>query len=88
MVKENRERSLIINMNQKPAKQGKKKIAFKEKHKNFSVIAYYLEDENPNALIVVKKDNKIYKKFEYPAYRIWNIAAHFSEMVENELYEN
>jgi len=61
------------------------KVAFKQKYKNYSVTAYYLGEKNPDAKIVIKKDNKPYKDFLYPGYKIWNISAHFSEMVEKEL---
>lgn len=61
------------------------KVAFKETYKNYSVTAYYLGENNPNAKIVVKKDNTLYKEFLYPAYRIYNIQAHFGDMVENTI---
>jgi hypothetical protein len=33
----------------------------------------------------VTKDGKPYREFEYPAYRVWNIAAHWVDMVNGEL---
>jgi hypothetical protein len=47
----------------------------------FSVRASYLKD-SPNALIEISKAGKVIRSFEYPAYRIWNIPAHFSEYID------
>lgn len=52
--------------------------------RGFNVKAWYLED-NCDALIEVRYDGKILRSFEYPAYKIWNIAAHFSDIVDGEL---
>jgi hypothetical protein len=59
------------------------KLAFEESHKNFSVKAFW--GDEPDARIEIFKDGEPYKTYAYPAYRIFNIAAHFHEMVENEI---
>lgn len=46
----------------------------------------YWGDE-PDARIEVERDGKPYSTYAYPSYRIFNIAAHFSDMVEHELQE-
>ncbi len=53
--------------------------------RNFRVRAWGDYNNNGDALIEIQKDGKPYKEFEYPAYKIWNIAAHFSDIVDSEL---
>lgn len=43
------------------------------------------DKKNGDALIEIQKDGKIYKEFKYPAYKIWNIAAHFQDIGDGEL---
>jgi hypothetical protein len=65
-----------------------KSIAFesKESDRGYTVIASYLkEPNNGDALIRIFKDNELIKEFLFPAYKIWNIAAHFSEIVDSEI---
>lgn len=58
-------------------------------YRGYSVRASYLEAPNDqDALIEVFKDGAVAKSFYYPAYRIYNIAAHFSELVDNEIEES
>lgn len=49
--------------------------------RGFSVRGSYLKDSR-NALIEISKDCKVVRSFEYPAYRIWNIPAHFDEYID------
>ena len=56
--------------------------------RGFNVKAWYLEDTEDSkgdALIVVKYGDKVLRKFIFPAYKIWNIAAHFRDIVDGEL---
>ena len=66
------------------------KLAFENSYRQFSVKAFW--GDGPNARIEIFKDGAEYKIFEYPAYRIFNISAHFPDMVEDflamEEYEN
>jgi hypothetical protein len=41
--------------------------------------------ETGDALIEIQKDGAIFREFKYPAYKIWNIAAHFTDIVDGEL---
>ena len=64
------------------------RIAFKVEHKGFIATALYDSDAKAqDAHIVVTRDGTLYAEFDYPAYRIWNIAAHFTDMVDVELEE-
>jgi hypothetical protein len=58
-------------------------LAFEESYKNFSVKAYW--GDEPDARIEIFEDGRPYATYAYPAYRIFNIAAHFSDMVEGTL---
>ncbi len=56
--------------------------------RGFNVKAWYLEntaDSKGDALIVIKYGDAIVRKFIFPAYKIWNIAAHFRDIVDGEL---
>lgn len=57
-----------------------------EPDRGFTIRASYLkEPHNPNALIEVFRDGNLHRRFLYPAYKIWNLAAHFSDIVDGEL---
>jgi hypothetical protein len=56
--------------------------------RDFNVKAWYLkntEESKGDALIEVKYKDKLIQQFVFPAYKIWNIAAHFSDIVDGEL---
>jgi hypothetical protein len=61
------------------------KLAFtwKEDFKGFNIRAYW--GEGPDVRIEIIKNGKIYKEFSYPAYKIFNLQAHFEDIVEGEL---
>ena len=64
----------------------KDKLAFEQKDRGYKVRAWYLKDKSAgDALIQIFFGRKKIKEFPYPAYKIWNIAAHFSDMVDNEI---
>lgn len=68
-----------------------KKMAFSSKvpDRGFTVTASYLEEPNDgDALIEIFKDGQPYRRFLYPAYKIWNITAHWSEIVSSEIAGN
>lgn len=64
-------------------------IAFDSSDKpdrGFSVRASYLKEPHKgDALVEIFRDGEPLRKFLYPAYRIWNIAAHFNDIVDGEL---
>ena len=61
------------------------KLAFEQTYKNFGVKAYW--GDEPDARIEVTRDNQPFKTFGYPAYKVFNIAAHFSDMIDSLLRE-
>lgn len=52
--------------------------------RNYNVKAFYLEEPKGEALIQITKDGKSLREFLFPAYKIWNIAAHFEDIVDSE----
>jgi hypothetical protein len=58
-------------------------------YKGFHVRASYLKRPNDgDARIEIFRDGNLVRSFKYPAYRIYNIAAHFTEIVDGELEES
>ena len=63
--------------------------AFACKDRGFTVKAYYLREPNDgDALVEIYRDEKPYRRFLFPAYKIWNIAAHFADIVDEEIEGN
>lgn len=63
------------------------KVAFESKEdRGYKCKATYLKEPNGgDALIEIFKDGKPLRAFLFPAYKIWNIAAHFRDIVDGEL---
>lgn len=67
----------------------KKAFEIKEADRGFTVKAYYLEAPHAqHALVEIFKENEPYRRFLFPAYKIWNIAAHFHDIVDSEINGN
>lgn len=49
-------------------------------YRGFAVRASYLKDRD--ALIEIFRRGSLWRSYLYPAYRIYNIGAHFMEMVD------
>jgi len=61
------------------------KPIFDIEDRGFRVRAWYLNDDSGNALVEVRKKGRFFRKFKWPAYKIFNIAAHFKDIVDGEL---
>ena len=48
----------------------------------YNFIGTYLKEPRGEALIEIKRDGKLVKEFLFPAYKIWNIAAHTQDIVD------
>jgi hypothetical protein len=67
----------------------KEAFSSKEPDRGFVVKAFYLRKPNDgDALVEIFRDEKPYRRFLFPAYKIWNIAAHFSDIVTGEIEGN
>lgn len=62
-------------------------IAFESKQpdRGYTVKASYLKGPKGDALIEIFKDSNPLRAFLFPAYKVWNIAAHFSDIVDGEI---
>jgi len=65
-----------------------KELVFDLTDRGFNVKAWYLNDDSGNALVKITKDGKLHRKFNWPAYKIFNISAHFEDIVDGELKDN
>ena len=59
------------------------KLAFEKEYKGFKIRAFW--GDGRDARIEITRNGKEYKTFYYPGYKIFNLAAHFDEIVESEL---
>jgi len=56
-------------------------IAYDEHWLGWRAAAFYRE--GPGARIVIARGDSLVSEFDYPAYRIWNIAAHLPGTVDD-----
>ena len=54
--------------------------------RGYTVRASYLKDPHKgDALVEILKDGQPHRSFTFPAYKVWNIAAHFHNIVDGEI---
>lgn len=63
----------------------KDKIAFEKETGGLTFRAWYLAEPKGDCLVEITKGDALVRRFLWPAYKIWNIAAHASEIAESEL---
>ena len=63
-------------------------FASKQPDRGFTAKAFSLQGENGDALVEIYRDGEPYRRFLYPAYKVWNIAAHFGDIVTGEIEGN
>lgn len=59
--------------------------------RGYNVKTWYLKDTEESkgdALVEIKKGEEMIRRFIFPAYKIFNIAAHFSDIVDSEQSKN
>jgi hypothetical protein len=64
------------------------KPEFIKTDRGFTAKAWYLvntEESKGDALIEIFYKDNLIREFLFPAYKIWNIAAHLSDIVDGEL---
>jgi hypothetical protein len=69
-------------------KKEKEESQFNIDDRGYNVKAWYLEDieeSKGDALIEVRYNGELIREFLFPSYKIWNIAAHFGDIVDGEL---
>lgn len=63
-------------------------VAFETEDRGYTARASYLKEPHDEALIEIFKDGAIVRSFHFPAYKVWNIAAHFSDLVDSEIEQS
>jgi len=48
-------------------------------------ISYLKEPNSREALVEIFKDDNLVRQFMFPAYKIYNLPAHFSDIVDGEI---
>lgn len=68
----------------------KGKMVFKtDPDRGFVFTAWYSKDDDDgDAIIEIERDGEIIRSFRFPAYKVFNIAAHASDIIESELSKN
>lgn len=59
--------------------------------RGYNVKAWYVEDipeSKGDALVEITKDDQPLRSFIFPAYKIYNIAAHFQDIVDGEIEDS
>jgi hypothetical protein len=65
------------------------KLAFESpEDRGYKVKASYLTEPKGSALVEIFKDGELLREFLFPDYKIWNIAAHFPDIVAGEIEGN
>jgi hypothetical protein len=67
------------------------KLAFegpKLPDRGYTVKAWYLHEPKGKAGVQIFKEGQLVRQFLWPAYKIWNVAAHFSDIVDGEVEES
>lgn len=68
-----------------------KSVAFETRapDRGYTCKASYLKEPHAgDALIEIFKDGQPLRQFLFPAYKVWNIAAHFPDIVDGEIEES
>lgn len=61
----------------------------KESDRGYTVRASYLKaPHEADVMIEIFKDDEPLRRFLFPAYKVWNIAAHFRDIVDGEIAGN
>lgn len=74
-------------LKKEPIKKGKD-LVFDLTDRGFNVKAWYLNDDSGDAFVKITKNGKLHRTFKWPAYKIFNISAHFGDIVDGELKGN
>lgn len=66
------------------------KVAFESRSsdRGYTVRADYCKSPAGDALVQIFKDGELVRRFLFPAYKVFNIAAHFSDIVSSEIEKN
>lgn len=57
-------------------------------YRGFTCRAKDKDDGSGNAIVEVLFEKNVVRSFEWPTYKVWNILAHFNEIVDSEIAKN
>lgn len=57
-------------------------LAFEKSDRGFTVRCWYGATPGDDARVEITRGDEVIRTYAYPSYRIWNIAAHFSDIVD------
>lgn len=65
-------------------------VAFESRQpdRGYTIRVSYLVQPSGDALIEIFKDSTPLRAFLFPAYKVWNLAAHFKDIVDGEIAGN
>ncbi len=61
------------------------KEAFDFDERGYRFQAWYLKEPKADALVKITKDEITIRSFLFPAYKVFNIAAHASDIIDSEI---
>jgi hypothetical protein len=65
------------------------KLAFESPEINGHRIgAWYLTEPKGDCLVKITNGDNLIREFLYPAYKVWNLAAHADEIIASEIEKN
>ena len=67
---------------------GKEKPVFVIEDRGYKCKAWYLSEPKDEALVQIFKKGKLIRELLFPAYKIYNIAAHLKDIVDNEIKDS
>lgn len=65
----------------------KHELAFDRQDRGYRIRVWY-RDKSADALAEITLNKKLLRHFLYPAYKIWNLEAHFGDIVDSEMENN
>lgn len=54
----------------------------------YKICAWYLKEPENDCLVKITQSGNLVREFLYPAYKVWNLAAHASEIIASEIEKN
>lgn len=64
-------------------------VVFEIPDRGYIIRASYLKEKmSGEALIEIFYKDTLIREFLFPAYKVWNIAAHFNDIIDSEIEKN
>ena len=61
---------------------------FELEERGYKVTVWNLKDNKGDAVVEITRGEELIREFLFPAYKVYNIAAHFSDIVDSEIQKN